>query len=192
MSFRRPEYRDRHNALVRVMAVSASAFLLIVSIMFSKDGFNMNLPGFAWIGIGMGIVVTILEFVWNEGGGANLLRVNITIAILCMIAYAYGIYTNFEGLMRAMSIDWATLDADPLAGIFPGALAILLEVTPEALFVWALDLEGQGTRDVLGNILGAFQNYSGQAFGRNQMSDGPRGGGRPDPRFRGRTHNSED
>ena len=187
MSYRRPEYRDRHNALVRILAIVASVFLLIVSIMFSKDGFNMNLPGYAWIGIGMGIVVTILEFVWNEGGGATLFRTNITIALLCLVAYAYGIYTNYEGLMRAMSMDWSMIDADPLRGIFPGALALLLEVTPEALFVWALDLEGQGTRDVLGNILGAFQNYSGQAFGVGRAySGGPRGGGRPDPRFRGR------
>lgn len=187
MTYRRP-YQDRHNALVRVMGVVASVFLLIVSIMFSKDGFNMSLPGYTWIGIGMGIVVTILEFVWNEGGGANLIRENITIAILCVVAYMYGIYTNFEGLMRAMSLSWDVVNADPLRGLFPGALAFLLEVTPEALFVWALDLEGQGTRDVLGNILAAFQRYGGEALGGGgSRSFGGSRGGRPENRFR-QTH----
>lgn len=179
---RRP-YRDRHNALVRLLSVIAAAFLLFVSIMFSKDGFNMNITGYAWVGIGLGIVVTILEFVWNEGGGSELFRTNITIALLCLVAYAYGTYTNFEGLVQAMGMTMAMIEADPLKGVFPGALAFLLEVTPEALFVWALDLEGQGSRDVLGNILSAFQRYGGQALG-GRSDQGGFGGSRPEHRFR--------
>jgi len=136
---------DSYRLLIRLAGVVAGLGLLVVSINFNNVGFQINAPGFVWVGIILSIAVTMIEVVFNEEG----MRHSPTIIVIGLAAYAYGFYTNFIGILAGMGIVdiWAQVTRSGFAAV----LAFILEVTPEALFMWGVT--GIKGKDFLSNLL---------------------------------------
>lgn len=137
--------RDRYVALLRIATALVAVGMWGLSIKFSADGFefNVNITEAQSAGMFLGVCVTVIQLVWNREANNNM-----TIMIVGALAYAYGIYTNFIGIVE----NQGGRVAFDFAMIFPILLAVFLEVTPEALLVWALTgVSDLG--DFFGNIL---------------------------------------
>lgn len=139
--------------LVRIATVVASVLVWYLSIVFSAKGFNFEIgSGFEWSAIGLGLVVTVFELAGNRAGVEG--NKNLTLFIIWIACYGYGIYTNVVGIMNVR------VDAP---GNLPFAIVLgfFLEVAPEVFFVWALTEELE-TGDFFSNVFGNFQNFGGK------------------------------
>ncbi len=134
----------RYAQLVRIMAVAVAGMLWFMSILFSADGFAFIMPHYKWMGYALGIAITVLELVFAEEG----MKHSLTLAAVGLLAYIYGVTTNIVGIWAAQgSPDFMQ---NPAQLIFPLLLGLVLEITPEPLFIWGL--MGTGVRDVLGHL----------------------------------------
>jgi len=124
----------RHNylLLLRVLSVIVAATLWLISITFSVDGFNFQVTDMVWAGWFMGIAITAIELIWNKQGA----NTNMTIVLIGVFAYLYGVVTNIMGVLAAQSV--TNLSANPIGAVFAGILGFFLEIAPEPLFVWGL------------------------------------------------------
>lgn len=120
----------------RILALIVSVGLTGISIWFSKKGFGIESDEkIIWVGWFLGITVNVIELVFNT----SVQKLNPTLIAAGMVAYGYGLYTNYAGLHEILSNPWFAL----VVGIF-------MEVLPEPLLAWAIQVYDGG--DVVGNI----------------------------------------
>jgi hypothetical protein len=127
--------------------------LAIISIYFSYDGLDQSISGgnpnyteiAKYIGWVMAIAVTLIQFIFNT----DFAKLSPTLRVVGIVSYIYSLYTNYIGMEHLFGF----------SGIIGGAIAVFMDVTPEALIAWALEEETQG--DLLGNVGKWFTGRSG-------------------------------
>jgi hypothetical protein len=102
-------------------------------------------PDDAWIGWTLAGCVTAFELIWN----GMKERTNLTMWVVGMLAYAYGIITNVVGIAAWMGIPIGI----SLWAIFPILLGLVIEIAPEPAFIWGVTGNYKGG-DFLGNLFG--------------------------------------
>ena len=102
------------------------------------------------MGYALGIAVTVLQLVFAEEG----MKHSLTLVVVGLLAYFYGIMTNVFGIWVAQGSP--DLASSPMSVLFPTVLGFVLEVTPEPLLLWGL--VGTGVRDALGQLFGNQSN----------------------------------
>lgn len=112
-----------------------------LSIYFSADGFNFNAPGFFLVGVFLGLLVTVFEVVLNQGVK------NLTLRAVGVLAYLWGWGTNAVGIWLAQGSPDIGENYSRL--LIPIVLGAILELAPEPLLLWALNIEGH---DLLGTL----------------------------------------
>lgn len=133
--------------LKRLLAIVVALALWWMSMTFSVRGFiSFNQtpnPDDAWIGWTLAGCVTAFELIWN----GMKERTNLTMWVVGMLAYAYGIITNVIGIANWMGIGLN------LWFVFPILLGLVIEIAPEPAFIWGLTGNYKGG-DFLGNLFG--------------------------------------
>lgn len=135
---------DRYNGIVRVIAFATGLGMWAISIYFSAEGFNVKIPDMKWVGLLMGLFITVIELVFNRAG----LRHNLTLILAGVFAYSYGLWTNFVGIMNAQQGVLGLNDTI----ILPALFAMLLEFVPEPFILYAL--LGENEEDPLSKLFG--------------------------------------
>lgn len=133
------------SAIVHLLAAVGALALWVMSIQFSTDGFGFMLPEYRWMGYVLGLVITVLELVFNEEGTNHTM----TLLIGTGLAYLYGVSTNIMGILWAQGNPEMTSNIARL--VFASVLGGLLEIMPEPLFAWAI---GRLRKDPLGHLFG--------------------------------------
>lgn len=111
--------------IIRTASFIMACMLWYMSITFSIAGFNFEMNAtYSAYGLMLALTVTVMELVWNHYGD----KASWTIKILGMLCYGYGIYTNIIGIGQGRG------GVDGFAIV----LGLILEVSPEPLFVLAL------------------------------------------------------
>lgn len=123
----------------------AGAIILTLSIFFSANGFGVKVPDMVWVGWLFGIVITLVEIVWNKAGKSNL-----TIGIVGLAAYGYGIWTNVLGIQLANGIENIFSDISFL--IFALIVSFFLEVSAEPLLI--AGITGRADSDPISEMFG--------------------------------------
>lgn len=134
-----------------------------LSIKFSKMGFGIEYPDFAWIGWVLAGLVTIAELAFNDKD----VKPTLTIVILGLVAYAYGIWTNVTGLWIAQNPGGTFVwngDGAGMAWVVGG----IMEIIPEMLIMLAYGRAREA--DPLGVIAELFSGklMAGSNKGHNQ------------------------
>lgn len=150
----------RMNRVLRLLALITGVFLLVISIFWSQDGFNFNVAGqsgYGGLALGIGyilaIAVTVIQFVFST----NFKELNASLLLFGIIAYAYSIYTNYQGIVHFQG------DApNKVAAFF---LGLCMDGVPEPLIAWALKESLSG--DFVGNLLATLSKIAGS------IMDGP-------------------
>lgn len=139
-----------YSAIKRLMAVIVAILLWGMSMKFSVDGFGIGDPKDRWMGWVLAFAVTMIELIWN----GMKMKSNLTLIVLGICAYLYGIVTNVLGIYSWRGGNVSEVEIMTL--IFSVVLGLLLEIAPEPLLVWGiLNISDEG--DFLGNI---FQSGS--------------------------------
>lgn len=129
-----------------------SAFLWILSINWSADGFSIDNAELYWIGIGLALSVTGAELLFNRGSA------NPTIFMVGLAAYIFGFVTNFLGISAAVGINFSEFATNPLkvaaASIGVAALSVIVEAAPESFLLWALYPKEKTPGDFISTLLG--------------------------------------
>lgn len=140
------------NVLKRV-SIFGGVFALLVSIFWSQDGFNFDIAGDSgygslalFVGYGLAVLVSIMQFVFST----SLNKLNPSLIIFGVLAYAYSIYTNFLGITHFQGNSTNAFGA----WIF----AIFVDGAPELLIAWGMDESLTG--DFLGNLWKAVAGES--------------------------------
>lgn len=115
------------NALIRVAAFLAALSGMYISAQFSVDGFSITVPDREWVGWGLAIILIVIQSAWQKFGD------NLTIFVLAMICYIYGITTNVIGIMGNRGGTQNIVDF-----IIPVVFGVLLEVFPEPFLAWSI------------------------------------------------------
>jgi len=170
--------RQNYLLLLRVVSVIVASTLWLISITFSVDGFNFQVADMAWAGWFMGFAITAIELIWNKQGA----NTNMTIILIGVFAYLYGVVTNIMGVLDAQSVTEIT--TNPMGAIFAGILGFFLEISPEPLFVWGLvGVSDMG--DVISTLMGKpLAGASQQPRQAPQQGQRPQGQ-RPQPQNNG-------
>lgn len=171
---------DLLNRIAKAMGAIMAIVIFGLSITWSANGFGDLAPEWVWAGWILAIFVNVLELIWNEGGARN----NMTMTMSCAFAYLYSIITNFIGILAMMNIAMGSIQNNFLSAVLAGILAVLVDVTPEPMIVWALGLSKDGNRDPLAMGLDLFSKAAPTQRKTRQMSfgDAPRGTTiRPEP-----------
>ncbi len=120
--------------------------LLAVSMYWSQDGFNFNVAGQSGyqnmavlIGWFLAISVTCIQFVFSS----NYKELNASLILFGVLAYAYSIYTNYQGILH--------FQGDAKNNIGAIVLGIVMDGIPEPLIAWSLYESLSG--DWIGNII---------------------------------------
>lgn len=140
--------KQHYMIFLRMLAVCVSVSLWFVSINFSVDGFNFQVANMAWAGWVLGLSITAIQLIWNKQG----LTGNMTLGLVGVAAYLYGIATNVIGVLAAQGGTGSMAD-NPLRLVFALLLGVFLEITPEPMLVWGL-LNASDMGDFLSNIFG--------------------------------------
>lgn len=131
--------------MLRIVAVAASMFVWMLSIQFSSAGFSIGNPDYRWIGVGLAMVATVLQLVFNKG-----MRDNPTLFFIGILAYIYGVTTNFIGIREASF--FAGIEQIWARGLAHLLLALVIEILPETLFLWAWLNEEKGLSNFLSSL----------------------------------------
>lgn len=159
--------RDGWIKLLRFLATGIGVGVWVASIYFSSEFFGVKNEKLFWVGTLIAVAVTMLELVWRKPG----MKGNVTINILAVTAYLYGIITNTLGIMLAWGFNgekaselyfFSNIDSLVLA-LFPG---IILEVLAEPLVTWGL--VGDAMADLLGNTVDMLNSRGEQSSSNNQ------------------------
>lgn len=164
----------RYNKIVRILAVITAIFLWGISIQFSANGFNFQVPGYKIVGYLLGLAVTVIELVFNEDGQGH----SVTLISVGVLAYIYGVYTNIYGLWIARGSP--DVLNNPVTLVMPIILGLMLEIIPEPLLLWGMGLR---VRDVIGHLFGDKLNATNHrsdpsVYGVSE-TDVPNGDGSP-------------
>lgn len=116
------------NALLRLSALGIAGLGMYISAQFSVDGFNFSVDNRQWVGWGLACILVVIQSVWQKFGD------NLTLFVMAMVCYAYGIITNVMGIIA----NRGGYDQNPLSLIVPVVFGILLEVFPEPVLAWAV------------------------------------------------------
>lgn len=130
--------------LLRGAAFVGGIVAMYVSAQFSVEGFSINHPNLIWIGWFLAALIVVVEFTWRKPGMED----NLTMAIVGICAYTFGIITNVRGLMIAMGVvDWQQEIFSVIIAVITG---IFLEIMPEPFFSWGLT--GKSMADMFGEV----------------------------------------
>lgn len=159
--------KDTYITILRILSTLVAFSLWMVSMNFSINGFGIQIPEYAWVGLVLGFSVTIIELIWNKQGSDT----NLTIMFVGVLAYIYGIYTNMIGISDAQGLSGSITD-NLGSTVFAFILAVVLEITPEPLFVWGITgLVDSG--DFLTNLFGKGMNVRLGGGGNSNNSHPP-------------------
>lgn len=129
--------------LLRISATGGGLMAMYISASFSADGFSINNPDLYWMGWLLAFLIVIVEFVWRKPGMED----NLTIAVVGIAAYGFGIFTNVLGILEAQGITEGYMQDVPslLLAILTG---LFLEVMPEPFVSWGIT--GKSMADMFG------------------------------------------
>ena len=137
-----------------------------VSIYFSQQGFALDNERAQWLGWFLGFLMTTMELVFNS----RTIRLSLTLIIIGIACYGYGVWTNVEGFWSFQHTGMAFI---PLSqhSIMAWFVGIILEILPEPLFMWGIGAELEG--DLLGNLAGLWGGHLDYAtpYGANQQNN---------------------
>lgn len=121
-----------------------------VSAKYSVGGFTgyADNPGLMAAGVLGALLCIVLELAWRKPG----MEKNLTMSLMGIFAYMYGIVTSFLGMMIASGISFnQTPDVAEWFQLTVYAIfAVLFEVSPEPLMTWGLT--GNSHADLFGGI----------------------------------------
>ena len=116
----------------------------VLSIIFSASGFGLQGSIlFVIAGYFLALLVTMFEVILNRYG-SQLPR---TLAVICFLAYGFGITTNVVGIFYARGAGGTV--ADYLIAI---TIGIALEVFPEPLFMFCSGVRSSDLLETLGGL----------------------------------------
>lgn len=147
----------------KILALIVGLALMFVSVTFSISGFNFEVQSdpAGVTALAMAIGVIAIELVFN--GQLSYNQVNITLYVLGILAYAYGVISNVIGFWAYQGIGITTISdilrVDAIFGLIAG---IFLEIAPEPLIIYGLI----GISNKEGDLIGALFN----TFGRTKTS----------------------
>lgn len=164
--------QDQITGLIRVMVFFVAVVVWIISVRFSVDGFNIEVPDLQWIGFALAMCVTGTEIMLNHYGN----KLNFTLLAVGIISYGYGLWTNIIGIAAMQGV--TSIFAEPEKAIFPIILALIIEIAPEPLLILAIT--GDSPEDFFTQLFGrkssgggGFSMPKGKS-GFSPMSDFPR------------------
>jgi hypothetical protein len=131
------------------LAILGALICWVLSVYFSYLGFKVDNSSMVWIGWVMAGVVTIVELAFNT----PMHKLPLTLAVIGLVCYAYGVFTNITGFwsLQHPGVPFVWFQTSSLMPIIIG---FVMEVLPEPLFMWGLDVKVGG--DLLGNIAGLW------------------------------------
>jgi len=139
---------------LRLAVALGAIFAWGLSIWWSSDGFNISVQNYQWLGVCLGLFVTVSELLFNQGSS------NPTIWIVGLFAYTYGYGTNVAGINQFLDLPtsgeiWKldTLSAIINVCIVYG-LAAIVEIAPEAFLLWAIYPDRTSFGDFVSSLLG--------------------------------------
>jgi hypothetical protein len=132
------QYLKLVSLLIRIF-IGLSAFAgIIVSVIFSQKGFQIEVQAFAWVGLIVALINTALQMILRYSDGKSIHPV---LLISSIFAYLYGIASNLIGFLSLRN-DGKLILSQPKEHIFTvlfvGLFSMLLEVVPEFMIIWAL------------------------------------------------------
>lgn len=144
------------------LAVLTALVAWVVSIRFNYLGFKLENDNGLWLGWFFGIVITVVELVFNS----KTQRLSLTLIVVGIICYCYGSITNVLGFWSFQKgmIPFPWFDTSALMSWFVG---LILEILPEPLFMWGIGAELEG--DLLGNIVGLWKGTLRHAVPNNSQ-----------------------
>lgn len=156
--------------VLKRVALVFSIGLLLISIRWSKDGFNFTVAGDAGgtteaiaIGYFIAAAMTVLQFVFST----HIKNLNASLIVFGLIAYGYSIWTNYEGI-----IGWQGTAPNKIMAFI---LGLGMDGVPEPLMAWALGESLSG--DFIGNLFKGFGAFvtgkplgSGEGGGQQRSS----------------------
>lgn len=148
--------QESYVKFLRFAAFCVVAFLWVLSIMWSADGFSVRRPELAWVGIGLALSVTVAQLVFNRGS------INPTLFIVGLAAYVYGISTNVAGINEALRIDLSlsAWQSEPFGTVIDAlillGLSLVVEIFPESLLLWAIYPELRSPGDFISTLAGGM------------------------------------
>jgi len=141
---------------LRVCVALGATFAWFLSIWWSSDGFNISVQDYQWLGICLGLFVTVSQLLFNQGSS------NPTVWIVGLFAYIYGYGTNVAGINQFLDLPtsgdiWQidTLTALINTSIVYG-LAAIVEISPEAFLLWAIYPDRTNFGDFVSSLLGGM------------------------------------
>lgn len=152
------------NKTLKRIAFFIGMGILGISIYWSKNGFNFSVAGDSGnsteaiiIGWFLAIAVTALQFIFSS----NFRELNSSLVLLGLTAYAYSIFTNYQGILEFQGAEpnrtWAII------------LSVILDATAEPMIAWSLGVSREG--DMIGNIVKAFKASLNSMFEGIDNSD---------------------
>lgn len=139
---------DMYSTIKRLMAVVVAVMLWGMSMKFSVEGFGIGDPNDQWMGWVLAFAVTMIELIWN----GMKMKSNLTLIVLGICAYLYGIVTNVMGIYAWRGGDVSGGAVSPVLIVFAVVLGLFLEIAPEPLMVWGI-LNTSDEGDFLGNLI---------------------------------------
>lgn len=125
----------------------AGVAMMVVSIIFSRNGFGFSADGnYWWVGWVMAVSATAAQFMLNS----DWRKINATILLVALPAYVYSMYTNILGFYAMRGGTGNVWDILNVCG------GIFMDVYPEIAISWALGESKLG--DMLGNLLNLWNN----------------------------------
>src|SRR5688572_24884642 len=102
------EHNSQMQTILKRAALIGGAVVLLFSIFFSYDGFDQTVTGensgysgiSVVLGLGLAIVFTIVEFIFNSGFG----KLNVTLIVCGILAYIYSIRMNYLGITHLLGM----------------------------------------------------------------------------------------
>lgn len=131
------------------LAVLGALVCWVLSVYFSYLGFSVDNTQMLWVGWVMAMVVTIVELAFNT----PVSRLPLTLVVIGLICYAYGIWTNITGFW-SLQHPGVPFEVFTIKAVMPIVIGLVLEVLPEPLMMWGIMAKIEG--DFLGNISGLW------------------------------------
>ncbi len=139
--------QTQYKLMLRFFGLCAALVIGGVSLFFSQDGFNITVPGYAWIGWILACTIPVIEMIWNhEKDRSN------TLFIAGIAAYIYGFTTNVIGLLNVQGYSKLPWD-QPWLFVVPCVIGFFLEWVPEPLLQVVLVRDDEVLEEVLARPL---------------------------------------
>ena len=158
----------RHGWLraLRAIAFLCGMVTLGLSIQWSAKGVSVKNPDLIYVGVFLGVLVTVVEFIWRKPG----MESNKTMNTIGAIVYFYGIVTNSLGFLHAWGFEWGNFSQylkDPISLVLAVLIGTMLEVIAEPMISWGLT--GDSQADMFGNLSDLINTPAAQASRSQQQ-----------------------